>query len=495
VESSELLERARAEYRAGEVARASLTCVRVAELSRAAGDVATLADAAVVVRNPVDRVVRARVHALAAEALVALGDADPLRSSRVRAQLDATLDPFAAAETDPPALDDADPESAFLDLQARIGELISDTHAEQRLVLARQAIHLGRRTANLEYEAWGRRWRMDAFATLGRFAELHDEISLAEPLAERLGPDWQSLLLLTHASERLRRGDYEEAARLADEARDLGREGGEAGYFHLIYAFEVAKETGREIDKVTAEVRRLMDDMPFHARSWLCLALVAAGRLDEAAELWHVIAPHAARIPPRAVEFLIAAAGNAEVCVALGDTATAEELYELMLPSDGRHVIALAYAPYNCPVSLALGRLALLTGRTEAAHRHLTDALAAARRVEARPRVAEAHFELARLLGPRNKAGRDHADAALDIARRLGMAPLARAVEAWVGPTLTVRENEIAGLVAEGLTNSRIAARLTLSERTVENHVSRILHKLLLGSRTALAVWYRDHRS
>ncbi|MEV6488259.1 LuxR C-terminal-related transcriptional regulator [Actinoplanes sp. NPDC051633] len=166
-----------------------------------------------------------------------------------------------------------------------------------------------------------------------------------------------------------------------------------------------------------------------------------------------------------------------------------------MLPSDGLHAIGLAYGPYNCPVSLALGRLARLTGRTEAAHRHLTDALAAARRVEARPRVAEAHFELARLLGPRNKAGRDHADAALDIARRLGMAPLGRAVEAWVGPTLTVRENEIAGLVAEGLTNSRIAARLTLSERTVENHVSRILHKLMLDSRTALAVWHRSRHT
>ena len=493
MQRSELLGRARAEYRAGEVAQASLTCVRVAELSRVAGDVGMLADAAVVVRRPIDPVVRARVHALAAEALAALGDSDPVRSFRVRAQLDATADPFVTEESGLSGVD-GDPEAAFLDLQARIGVLFAPGRAELRLDLARQAIELGRRTANLEYEAWGRRWRMDAWATLGRYAELQDELSAAESLAERLGPDWQSLLLLTRASDQLRRGFFEEAARLADAARDVGREGGEAGYLHLVYAFHVAKETGRDIDKVTAEVARAVDGMPFHARNWLCLALVAAGRLDEAAELWHALAPHVLRIPPHAPEFLIALAGIAEVCAALHDTTTAEEVYRLMLPCDGLHAIGHAHAPYNCPVALALGRLASLTGRTEEARRHLTDALDAARRVEARARVAEAHFELARLAGSRTRAGRDHADAALQLARRLGMSPLAVTVEAWAGETLTLRESEIAGLVAEGLTNGRIAARLTLSERTVENHVSRILHKLMLDSRTALAVWYRSRR-
>jgi hypothetical protein len=94
----ELLERARAQYLAGEVAQASQTCVRLAELSRAAGAAATLADAAVVVRRPLDPVVRAQMHALAVEALAALGDGDPVRSARVSAQLEATRDPFHADE-------------------------------------------------------------------------------------------------------------------------------------------------------------------------------------------------------------------------------------------------------------------------------------------------------------------------------------------------------------------------------------------------------------
>jgi DNA-binding CsgD family transcriptional regulator/tetratricopeptide (TPR) repeat protein len=59
---------------------------------------------------------------------------------------------------------------------------------------------------------------------------------------------------------------------------------------------------------------------------------------------------------------------------------------------------------------------------------------------------------------------------------------------------LTPREGEVAALVAEGLSNRQIAARLVISERTVESHVSNILGKLELGSRTRLAAWAVEHR-
>jgi DNA-binding NarL/FixJ family response regulator len=52
---------------------------------------------------------------------------------------------------------------------------------------------------------------------------------------------------------------------------------------------------------------------------------------------------------------------------------------------------------------------------------------------------------------------------------------------------LTCREDEIAALVARGLTNRRIAEKLTLSERTVDTHVSRILKKLGVRSREQIA--------
>ena len=56
------------------------------------------------------------------------------------------------------------------------------------------------------------------------------------------------------------------------------------------------------------------------------------------------------------------------------------------------------------------------------------------------------------------------------------------------GP-LSERELEVARLVAEGMTNSEIARRLHLSQRTAENHVSHILTRLGLANRTQVATW------
>ena len=54
-------------------------------------------------------------------------------------------------------------------------------------------------------------------------------------------------------------------------------------------------------------------------------------------------------------------------------------------------------------------------------------------------------------------------------------------------PSLTRREQEVAALVARGLTDRRIAEELSISERTASTHVSRILKKLGLRSRDEVA--------
>lgn len=55
--------------------------------------------------------------------------------------------------------------------------------------------------------------------------------------------------------------------------------------------------------------------------------------------------------------------------------------------------------------------------------------------------------------------------------------------------SLSRRENEVAKLLAQGLSNREIAERLFLSERTVDNHVSHILAKLGFDSRVQVATW------
>jgi DNA-binding NarL/FixJ family response regulator len=58
---------------------------------------------------------------------------------------------------------------------------------------------------------------------------------------------------------------------------------------------------------------------------------------------------------------------------------------------------------------------------------------------------------------------------------------------------LTVREAEVLRLVVEGLTGRQIATRLTLSPRTVENHVQRVLRKLGQPNRAALVRYAIEH--
>jgi DNA-binding CsgD family transcriptional regulator len=54
---------------------------------------------------------------------------------------------------------------------------------------------------------------------------------------------------------------------------------------------------------------------------------------------------------------------------------------------------------------------------------------------------------------------------------------------------LTAREDEVAAMVAQDMPNRQIASELHLSERTVENHISKILRKLGLTSRAQIAAW------
>jgi DNA-binding NarL/FixJ family response regulator len=91
-------------------------------------------------------------------------------------------------------------------------------------------------------------------------------------------------------------------------------------------------------------------------------------------------------------------------------------------------------------------------------------------------------------------------DAAAWAFRQLGAAPdlvqveaLSRKPVARPSGRLTGRETQVLRLVAAGKSNRAIAADLFLSEKTVARHVSNILAKLSLSSRSAATAYAYDH--
>jgi DNA-binding NarL/FixJ family response regulator len=87
----------------------------------------------------------------------------------------------------------------------------------------------------------------------------------------------------------------------------------------------------------------------------------------------------------------------------------------------------------------------------------------------------------------RAHAGEVHLDP--QVARLLAHRIRTRRTDAPAHEPLTEREREVLALVAKGRSNKEIATELAITERTARTHVSNILGKLGLASRTQAALW------
>jgi DNA-binding NarL/FixJ family response regulator len=186
------------------------------------------------------------------------------------------------------------------------------------------------------------------------------------------------------------------------------------------------------------------------------------------------------------------------VQVARGDVASAQASAD-RLAAIAR---ATAQARQLAVADLALGRAARAAGDAGARER-LEAAVLAFAELQMPLEAAAARLELAALLADAEpEVAANEARLAAEAAERAGARALADRAAALVrdlgGPArtgpkllglLSRRETEVLRLLAEGLTNAEIAARLFISTKTAGNHVSNVLSKLNLRSRSEAAAY------
>jgi DNA-binding CsgD family transcriptional regulator len=251
-----------------------------------------------------------------------------------------------------------------------------------------------------------------------------------------------------------------------------------------------------------AEVLRLQGDVSGAAEAYDAVARLGRDPQPGLALLrsqqgWHGIATAAlrraleessgptprARLLPAAVEVRLAADDLP------GATAALDELEAIAADRPGGALGAAAQE--------ARGAVALARNDAAAALVALRDAWRGWQALEAPYRAARVRESVGRAceaLGDA-EAAEVELDAAREVYRELGadadLRRLSRSSDRRHG--LTARELEVVRLVAAGASNKEVAARLGLSVRTVERHLSNIYAKLEVGSRSAATAYAHRH--
>jgi LuxR family maltose regulon positive regulatory protein len=283
----------------------------------------------------------------------------------------------------------------------------------------------------------------------GRWVDAEAMLQASVEDFSRSRPAWVSGPLVALAELRRRQGRARDALGLLDQA-------GTSSTAHLCRA-RLALDSGRPRE-ASEMIERLLRQ------------LAADRRLDRAPALELLVAARAARGEFEQAESAVEALRELEREVGTG---------------------ALRACADRAEGVLACGR-----GDHDRSRALLEDAVDRFERSRAPFEAAQTRLELATCLIAlgRSEAAEREARAALDGLGALGAdTARARRIVAATGcdrvslGELTPREGEVLSLLAEGLTNRQIAERLVVSEHTVHRHVTNLLRKLDLPSRTAAA--------
>jgi len=394
---------------------------------------------------------------------------------------------------------------AALTIRATQPELSGERlgHIAEVQALARAA---GDRVNELDAAAWSLFERIE----LGELDAWRAEIDAFERGANEIRqPFFQYIAASSRAMHALLEGRFTQGERLAKEALLVGRgmPGLDAPGIYGMQMFALCCEQGR-LGEFAPMLRQFVNTQP-KAGTWrpgLAMIYAELGDLERAREEFDALAANDFAAIPRDGVWVAGLTFMTVVCVALGDAARADILYRMLLPHDGRNLLARPTIVCYGAAASYLGMLAAMLQRWPDAQRHFESALAFNARQGAIPALAHTQYRYAQMLVRR--AATDDRRLAAELltqagaqAGSLGMTTLAQRVasaRAALDPRagrpehpggLSEREAQVLRLIAAGKANRDIAAQLFVSPNTVANHVRSILAKTGSANRTEAAAY------
>ncbi len=501
---------AEAQYLAGDYPRALETCGEASSVAESAGRDDLVAAAALVVRwvtypEAVDVVSRLAVRALERPgvpevtqarllAQLATMNADAGRAGAAGGQAVRALE-MAERHGDPLAMVDA--------ARARELTLVGAHDGEERLrlgdLVVRHGVALGQPVAVV----LGHEWRLRAGYELARLSVVEDAVRAIALVAERTALPlvrWHHLRVT--AAVAALEGRFAAARSASADAHEIAVTTGDdtAAGLTSAFAHRLAQVRG-DPGETLPGTREHLERMPPQPILVVALAQlnVERGRRQEGRAWYERLVPLLTDAPTADMRWPSVALDMVELAAVFDDARAAAALLPHLEPfGDCPGVVGVPTVYFTGSPRRELGNLLALLGRIDDAVAQLRAALAADTGLGARPYVVACRLDLsAALLRRGTDAARREAAAqaraAATEARRLDLpGPLARAdallreitaAERTASP-LSEREAEVAELMLRALSNRQIAARLVISERTVESHVSSILRKEGVATRT-----------
>ena len=333
----------------------------------------------------------------------------------------------------------------------------------------------------------------------GRPDDLAEATTDLQRAAESLAQPWHAYFAGCVAQSRaFCRGDFAQAEQRAAATLQVGEAFGDDSIdgSHGVQMFMLHRETGR-LDVA----RRHLTGRETFADRWVAGLLALYTELDVTEgvrrALRHLLDGNLAAHVTDA-HWPIELAFLTEGALALGDRDAALVLRPFLDFYAGKNLVGGQLVAVFGSADRYLARVAALLGDGEAAERHFAAALEMDRRMGSVVHIAEtlaAHALAVQATDPAR--ARVLAAEARALAEPIGQVRVLRSLEQLArssGPAqLTAREVEVLGLVAAGLSNREIAARLFISANTAANHIRSILMKTGTTNRTQAARYATEH--